>query len=114
MTHRPGAPCCELAQGCRARLWPPAFFESLFGIAQVGALIPGVARSGSTLTAALRLASRLLGLQLSPWRGWTPTAGPALALGLVVASISAFFAIRRLTRTLGRFTAWPFVTHRGR
>jgi undecaprenyl pyrophosphate phosphatase UppP len=39
--------------------------------------------------------------------GWS-----VLAFGLVVASISAFFAIWSLMRILERFTAWPFVIYR--
>src|ERR1700731_588759 len=83
------------------------------GIAQVGALIPGVSRSGSTLTAALFLGfkreeaarfSFLLGLpaialaglkELAELRhagldahGWL-----VLAVGLVIGSLSAFVAI---------------------
>ena len=105
----------------------------LVGIAQVGALIPGVSRSGSTLTAALGLGFRrdeaarfsfLLGLPAIAlaglkelWElhkahldahGWS-----VLAVGLVVASISAFFAIWGLMRILERYTAWPFVVYRG-
>lgn len=105
----------------------------LVGIAQVGALIPGVSRSGSTLTAALGLGysrpeaarlSFLLGLPAIAlaglkelWElhkvhlgayGWS-----VLAVGLVVASISAFFAIWGLMRVLERFSAWPFVVYRG-
>jgi undecaprenyl-diphosphatase len=105
----------------------------LVGIAQVGALIPGVSRSGSTLTAALALGFRrdeaarfsfLLGLPAIAlaglkelWElhkahldahGWS-----ILMLGLVVASISAFFAIWGLMRVLERHTAWPFVIYRG-
>jgi undecaprenyl-diphosphatase len=105
----------------------------LVGIAQVGALIPGVSRSGSTLTAALGLGfkreeaarlSFLLGIpaiaaagllelgelykaHLSA-HGWE-----VLAVGLVVASISAFAAIWGLMRILERFSAWPFVVYRG-
>lgn len=105
----------------------------IVGIAQVGALIPGVSRSGSTLTAALGLGlkreeaarfSFLLGLpaialagfkelwelykiQLS-LEGWS-----ILLVGLVVASVSAFFAIWGLMRVLERFSAWPFVIYRG-
>lgn len=105
----------------------------IVGIAQVGALIPGVSRSGSTLTAALALGfkreeaarfSFLLGIpaialagvrelwelhkaQLS-LHGWS-----VLGLGLVVASISAFAAIWALMRILERFSAWPFVIYRG-
>jgi undecaprenyl-diphosphatase len=104
----------------------------LVGVAQVGALIPGVSRSGSTLTAALALGfqrgeaarfSFLLGLPAIALAGlkelWElhkihlDTHGWAvLALGLVVASLSAFFAIWSLMRILERFTAWPFVIYR--
>jgi undecaprenyl-diphosphatase len=103
------------------------------GIAQVGALIPGVSRSGSTLTAALALGFRrdeaarfsfLIGLPAIAlagfkelWElhkaqldghGWS-----VLAVGLVIASVSAFFAIWGLMRVLERFSAWPFVIYRG-
>ena len=105
----------------------------LVGVAQVGALIPGVSRSGSTLTAAMGLGfarpeaarlSFLLGLPAIALaglkelyelhkvhldaHGWS-----VLAVGLVVASISAFFAIWGLMRVLERFSAWPFVIYRG-
>lgn len=105
----------------------------LIGVAQVGALIPGVSRSGSTLTAALALGfkreeaarfSFLLGLPAIAlagfkelWElhkihlnihGWF-----VLAVGLLVASLSAFFAIWGLMRVLERFSAWPFVVYRG-
>ncbi len=105
----------------------------IVGVAQVGALIPGVSRSGSTLTAALGLGfkreeaarfSFLLGLPAialagfkEMWElhkahldahGWS-----VLAVGLVVASISAFVAIWGLMRILERFSAWPFVVYRG-
>jgi undecaprenyl-diphosphatase len=102
------------------------------GLAQVGALIPGVSRSGSTLTAAMFLnlkreeAARfsfLLGLpaiflagvkelyelykaQLSG-EGWM-----ILSVGLVVASISAFVAIWSLMRILEKSSAWWFVAYR--
>ena len=104
----------------------------LVGIAQVGALIPGVSRSGSTLTAALALGfkrdeaarlSFLLGLPAialaglkEMWElhkihldgyGWS-----VLAVGLIVASISAFFAIWGLMRILEKFSTWPFVVYR--
>jgi undecaprenyl-diphosphatase len=104
----------------------------LVGLAQVGALIPGVSRSGSTLTAALFLdlerdeAARfsfLLGLpaiflagakefyelykaHLSS-EGWM-----ILGVGLLVASISAFVAIWSLMRILEKFSSWPFVVYR--
>jgi len=105
----------------------------LVGIAQVGALIPGVSRSGSTLTAALALgfkreeAARLSFLVGLPaialaglkelWElhkvqlsgdGWS-----ILLVGLVVGSVSAFVAIWGLMRVLERFSAWPFVVYRG-
>jgi undecaprenyl-diphosphatase len=104
----------------------------LVGLAQVGALIPGVSRSGSTLTAALMLGfkreeaarfSFLLGLPAIAlaglkelWElhrvhlgahGWS-----VLAVGIVIASISAFFAIWSLMRILEKFSSWPFVLYR--
>jgi len=104
----------------------------IVGFAQIGALIPGVSRSGSTLTAALFLGLRrdeaarfsfLLGIpaialaglaELFELRkaslglhGWS-----ILVFGLVVASISAFAAIWGLMRVLERFSAWPFVVYR--
>jgi undecaprenyl-diphosphatase len=105
----------------------------MVGIAQIGALIPGVSRSGSTLTAALALGfkrdeaarfSFLLGLPAIAlaglkelWelhkahldaQGWT-----ILLVGLVVASVSAFVAIWALMRVLEHYSAWPFVVYRG-
>jgi len=104
----------------------------IVGFAQAGALIPGVSRSGSTLTAALFLnlhreeAARFsfllgvpaialaglkelyelhkVGLDL---HGWS-----ILIVGLVIASISAFVAIWGLLRILENFSAWPFVIYR--
>jgi len=105
---------------------------ALIGLAQVGALIPGVSRSGSTLTAGLMLGferaeaarlSFLLGLPAIALaglkeiyelhkvhldaHGWS-----VLAVGLVVASVSAFFAIWGLMRILENFSSWPFVAYR--
>lgn len=105
----------------------------LVGLAQVGALIPGVSRSGSTLTAALALGfkradaarfSFLIGIPAIAlagskelWElhrasldiyGWS-----VLAFGLAVASASAFAAIWTLLRVLERFSIWPFVIYRG-
>jgi len=105
----------------------------VIGCAQIGALIPGVSRSGSTLTAALFRDFRrdeaarfsfLLGLPAiaaaglkEMWelhkahldaQGWS-----ILAFGLLIASISAFAAIWSLMRILERFSAWPFVVYRG-
>ena len=103
------------------------------GIAQAGALIPGVSRSGSTLTAALFLGFRreeaarlsfLLGLPAIALAGFKELyelrhAGldahgwAVLAVGLIVASLSAFVAIWGLLRILERFSAWPFAVYRG-
>lgn len=105
----------------------------LVGIAQAGALIPGVSRSGSTLTAAMFMGfkrqeaarfSFLLGLPAITlaglkelWElaragldahGWS-----VLALGLVIASIAAYVAIWALMAIVERFSAWPFVIYRG-
>jgi undecaprenyl-diphosphatase len=102
------------------------------GIAQVGALIPGVSRSGSTLTAALFLGfkrddaarfSFLLGLPAIALAGFKELAElrhagldahgwMVLIIGLIVASLSAFIAIWGLLRILERFSAWPFVVYR--
>ncbi|WP_395825205.1 undecaprenyl-diphosphate phosphatase [Collimonas sp.] len=104
----------------------------IVGLAQVGALIPGVSRSGSTLTAALFLnfkrkeAARfsfLLGLPAialaglkellvlfhlhMPLETWM-----LLIFGLLVASISAFAAIWGLMKFLEKFSTWPFIVYR--
>lgn len=105
----------------------------VIGFAQIGALIPGVSRSGSTLTAALfrdfkrEEAARfsfLLGVPAiagagvkEMWElhkahldahGWS-----ILGFGLLIASLSAFVAIWSLLRILERFSAWPFAVYRG-
>ena len=124
----------ELLARHRRTMGDAGLFDAVaVGIAQVGALIPGVSRSGSTLTAALALGfkraeaarfSFLLGIPAIAlagirelWElhkahlslhGWS-----ILALGLVVASISAFAAIWALMHILERFSAWPFVIYRG-
>lgn len=104
----------------------------LIGLAQVGALIPGISRSGSTLTAALFLdfkrddaarISFLLGIPAIAlaglkelhvlykaglgFDGWA-----ILLFGLVIASISAFAAIWGLMRFLKEHSAWPFAVYR--
>jgi len=104
----------------------------IVGIAQIGALIPGVSRSGSTLTAALFLnfkreeAARfsfLLGLPAIALAGlkelWVlhhaqipAEAWSHLLFGIAVASVSAFAAIWGLMRFLERFSTWPFVIYR--
>lgn len=105
----------------------------IVGVAQVGALIPGVSRSGSTLTAALFLnfkreeaarLSFLLGLPAIALAGLKELvvlyhahipleAWSKLGFGLLVASISAFAAIWSLMHVLERFSSWPFVIYRG-
>ncbi|WP_337266097.1 undecaprenyl-diphosphatase UppP [Oryzifoliimicrobium ureilyticus] len=104
----------------------------IVGLAQVGALIPGVSRSGSTLTAALWLGfqrdeaarySFLLGIPAIIGAGgkeiWElhkahigAEAWGVLGVGLVTASLSAFVAIWSLMRIMERFSAWPFVIYR--
>ncbi|KAA1007796.1 undecaprenyl-diphosphatase [Paraburkholderia panacisoli] len=105
----------------------------IVGLAQVGALIPGVSRSGSTLTAALFLnfkreeAARfsfLLGLPAIALAGlkelWVLfhahiplEAWSLLLFGLVVAGASAFVAIWGLMKVLEKFSTWPFIVYRG-
>jgi undecaprenyl-diphosphatase len=123
----------ELAARHRRTIEQATLLDALWvGIAQVGALIPGVSRSGSTLTAALMLGfkreeaarlSFLLGLPAIAlaglkelWElhkvhlgahGWS-----VLLVGIVVASFSAFFAIWSLMRILQNFSTWPFVIYR--
>jgi undecaprenyl-diphosphatase len=102
------------------------------GLAQIGALIPGVSRSGSTLTAALGLGfkreeaarfSFLLGVPAIALAGlkevWElhkahldPHGWSILAVGIIVGALSAFVAIWGLMRVLERFSAWPFVIYR--
>jgi undecaprenyl-diphosphatase len=102
------------------------------GVAQAFALIPGVSRSGSTLTAGLALGmerataawfSFLLGLpaivlaglfELVSLRkaglhgsGWL-----LLALGLAAGSASAYLALWFLVRYLRTHTSWVFVWYR--
>lgn len=104
----------------------------IVGIAQVSALIPGVSRSGSTLTAAMFLNLRreeaarfsfLLGLPAIAlaglkelvvlWHAHIPAeAWSLLLVGLLVASLSAFAAIWGLMRFLERFSTWPFIIYR--
>ena len=124
----------ELLARHRRTLGEATLLDALIvGVAQVGSLIPGVSRSGSTLTAALGVgfkreeAARFSFLLGAPaialaglkevWElhqahldghGWS-----VLAVGLVVASISSFVAIWGLMRILERFSAWPFVIYRG-
>ena len=104
----------------------------IVGVAQVGALIPGISRSGSTLTAALfrdlkreeaARISFLIGIPAIALAGlheiWVlhkahipSEAWHVLIFGLVIASLSAFAAIWGLMRFLERFSTWPFVFYR--
>jgi undecaprenyl-diphosphatase len=104
----------------------------IIGLAQVGALIPGVSRSGATFTGAMFLGfkredaarvSFLLGIPAIflagakeiwemhkaglPDHGWS-----ILGVGLVVSSLSAFVAIWGLMRFLRHSTTWPLVIYR--
>ncbi len=123
----------ELAARHRRTIEQATLLDALWvGIAQVGALIPGVSRSGSTLTAALMLGfkreeaarlSFLLGLPAIALAGFKELwelhkvhldahAWSILLVGIVVASFSAFFAIWSLMRILQNFSTWPFVIYR--
>jgi undecaprenyl-diphosphatase len=102
------------------------------GLAQTGALIPGVSRSGSTLTAALMLGfkrdeaarlSFLLGLPAIALAGFKELwelhkihldwyAWSVLIVGIGVAAVSAFFAIWGLMKILENFSILPFVIYR--
>jgi len=104
----------------------------IVGIAQAGALIPGVSRSGSTLTAAMFLGfkredaarfSFLLGIPAISLAGlkelWVLVhlhlslhVWSILGIGLVSGSISAFFAIWGLLKILERMSSWPFILYR--
>lgn len=125
--------CAELfARHARALAQVKPFDAMVVGVAQVGALIPGVSRSGSTLTAALWLGlkrdeaarfSFLLGLPAIALAGlkelWelhhahlSAHGWGVLLVGLAVASVSAYFAIWALMRILEQVSAWPFVAYR--
>ena len=104
----------------------------LIGLAQVGALVPGFSRSGSTFTGALFLGfkredaarvSFLLGVPAIAlagfhelwvlWRAGLPAEWwTLLSIGLVVSSLSALVAIWGLMRFLERSSTWPLVIYR--
>lgn len=104
----------------------------LIGFAQVGALVPGVSRSGSTLTAAMGLGfkraeaarlSFLLGLPAIALAGLKETweiaragidahATALLIVGLLAGSLASFAAISGLMRYLERMSSWVFVAYR--
>ncbi len=102
------------------------------GIGQAFALIPGVSRSGSTLTTGLFLGmeretaarfSFLLGIPAIFLAGLSElhelfkaelTGSDWLMLGftVLVATVSAFCAVFFLLRYLERYSTWPFVIYR--
>ena len=103
----------------------------LVGLAQALALVPGVSRSGSTLTASLfdgweRAAaarfSFLLGIpaitlaglvELKSALGSTAGGGPIpLLVGIVSAAVVSWLAIAWLLRFLQRHSTWVFVGYR--
>lgn len=125
--------CAEMfARHARTLAQVKPFDAMIVGVAQVGALIPGVSRSGSTLTAALWLGlkrdeaarfSFLLGLPAIALAGlkelWelhhahlSAHGWGVLFVGLAVASVSAYFAIWALMKILEQVSAWPFVAYR--
>ena len=104
----------------------------LVGVAQAFALIPGVSRSGSTLTSALFLGmeretaarfSFLLGIPAILLSGAVQfhevlkaglslTGWLQLGFALVISAISAFSAIYMLLRYLEKHSTWAFVIYR--
>ena len=104
----------------------------IVGLAQMLALVPGVSRSGATLTAGLfcgmerETAARfsfLLGLPAVTlaglyelrvlWKAGLSSEGwITLAVGLLFASVTAFAAIYGLLRYLERRSTWIFVWYR--
>jgi len=104
----------------------------LVGIAQAFSVIPGVSRSGATLTAALFCGMRretaarfsfLLGLPAITLAGFyelyvlfkaglSSEGWATLLIGLACASVTAFFAIYGLLHYLERRTTWIFVWYR--
>ncbi len=100
----------------------------IVGLAQALALIPGVSRSGTTITAGLvqgfsRLeaaryafllgvpaiagAGLLQGIELVDRGGFEPT----LLVGMAVAAVTGYFAIGALVRLLGRSGLAPFAIY---
>jgi undecaprenyl-diphosphatase len=99
------------------------------GLAQASALVPGVSRSGITVSAGLLLgverevAARfsfllsipaILGagmLQLGEVSRGSET-GPELVVGFLGAGLSGFLAVSLLLRVLRTHTLWPFIWYR--
>jgi undecaprenyl-diphosphatase len=104
----------------------------IIGLAQTGALIPGVSRSGSTFTAGMFLGfsreasarlSFLLGLPAITLAGLKELvvllhagldahAWVILLVGLITGSLSAFIAIWGLLRFVERLSTWPIIIYR--
>ncbi|MCY4174154.1 MAG: undecaprenyl-diphosphate phosphatase [Cyanobacteria bacterium MAG CAR3_bin_5] len=103
----------------------------LLGLAQMLALVPGVSRSGSTLTAALLMGwkrvaaarfSFLLGIPAITMAGLaevkealtSPSLGGGLplAVGVLSAALSSWLAIAWLLRFLQQHSTWVFVVYR--
>lgn len=104
----------------------------LLGLAQMLALVPGVSRSGSTLTAALLMGwqrvaaarfSFLLGIPAITMAGLaelkealtSPSLGGGvlpLLVGVLSAALSSWLAIAWLLRFLQRHSTWVFVAYR--
>jgi len=105
----------------------------LLGLAQAGALIPGVSRSGATLAAGLALGFRreeaarvsfVLGAPAIALAGakelatlvfahLSVHAWAVLAVASVVATLASLGAIWGLMRVLERVSSWPFIVYRG-
>jgi len=104
----------------------------LIGLAQTGALIPGVSRSGASFTSALALGfsredaarvSFLLGIPAIALAGlrelWAlhqatigSHAWAILSVGLITSTASSFLAIWGLMRFLERRSTWPLIVYR--
>ena len=124
LAERTGRRCHGLGQVSVTAGW-------LLGLAQMLALVPGVSRSGSTLTAALLMGwqrvaaarfSFLLGIPAITMAGLaelkealtSPDLGGPLPLvvGVLSAALSSWLAIAWLLRFLQRHSTWVFVAYR--
>lgn len=103
----------------------------VIGIAQALALIPGTSRSGATMTAGLflglnregaarfsfllsipviLLAGGLLTIELI--KSNAPVDWNAMAIGVVLAAVTAYLCIHYFLKLLDRIGMWPFVIYR--
>ena len=106
--------------------WPKALG---IGAAQACALVPGVSRSGATISAGLLLgvsreaAARMSFLLSIPAilgagvlklddLGQGTESGPELVIGFLASAISGFLAISWLLKLLRTRTLWPFIWYR--